>query len=63
VANVIKKRSATSTADSVTSDVDNLIVHLEQNDIDMRKKKLSKQHLRNLLSESQYQLIGISEFD
>jgi hypothetical protein len=47
VTNIVKKRSATSTADSVTSDVDNLIVHLEQSDIDMRKKKLSKQHLRN----------------
>ncbi len=34
--NVIKKRSTTSTDDSVTSDNDNLIVHLEQSDIDMR---------------------------
>jgi hypothetical protein len=58
VANVIKKRSATSTADPVKSDGDNLIVHLEQSDIDMREKKLSKQHLRSLLGESEYHLIG-----
>jgi hypothetical protein len=65
VANVIKKRSTTSTADSVTSDVDDLIVHLEQSDIDMRKKKLSKQNLRSftifhVIVLSEYQLNNMS---
>jgi hypothetical protein len=53
VSSIIKKRSETSTADSVTSDVDSLIVHLEQSDIDTRKKKLSKKDLRSLLGESE----------
>jgi hypothetical protein len=49
VSHIIKKRSST-TPDPVTSaEGDDIIIHLEQADIDTRKKKMSKQSLLTLL--------------
>jgi hypothetical protein len=51
VSHIIKKRSSTTTTpDPVTSaEGDDIIIHLEQVDIDGRKKKMSKQSLLTLL--------------
>ncbi|CAF5139414.1 unnamed protein product, partial [Rotaria sp. Silwood1] len=54
---IIKKRSTTTTTktktptpDPVTSiEGNDVIIHLEQGDIDTRKKKISKQSLRTIL--------------
>ncbi|CAF3660239.1 unnamed protein product [Adineta steineri] len=55
MSHLIKKRSTSSTtSEPVTStEGDNVVIHLEQDDIDTKKKKMSKQSLRSLLGEDQ----------
>ncbi|CAF4311531.1 unnamed protein product, partial [Adineta steineri] len=55
MSHLIKKRSTSSTtSEPVTStEGDDVVIHLEQDDINAGKKKMSKQSLRSLLGEDQ----------
>ncbi|CAF4193369.1 unnamed protein product [Adineta steineri] len=62
MSNVIKRRSTTSSSsssssDSITSDTDDVTIRLQQEDLDKREKKLSKQYLRNLIGSDSYSIV------